>query len=522
MSAQANGPPYLPTTALVGGVPTIPIDDPISAVLAALFLVSTALHMATFQVNKKHGHLFVFSAMMFAFSLIRGVALILRIVWASFPMNTRMAIAANILTQAGTVIVFIVNLFFAQRILRGYHPKLGWSTPARVALRFLVACVIVCLLMVIAVTIQSFYTLDVATRDADHKAQLVAGTYLAVLAFLPIPIVILAAITPRKHHVEKFGTGSLKVKLALVIFTSVLLSLGAGFRVGTNYNPRPLNDPTWYHTRAAYYIFNFVLDLIVSYTYLAAGFHKRFHIPNGAKGPGSYMATTTDKEHPYGSWERGEALYGADALAPPPTSWSFRSATSLKKAKLATNRASDATLCNNDLGIFTLPSPIHSTNSSRTSLRTLNRQHKRSKLSESTLHDSDWGLFAAADNPVPPTTARSRYSLPASEISLSLASPLAALRPMADTRFPDFSALAPYDGEATDLWLERLGTPPTSWPLRSNGTITGTKSVRGNRRDSHETLHSTAGGPTMASEGGRASQRGSGASGKWGRFEFKD
>ncbi|ETS83798.1 hypothetical protein PFICI_05674 [Pestalotiopsis fici W106-1] len=234
--------------------------------------------------------------MMFAFSLIRALALLLRIAQAGYPTNGRLAIAASVLTMAGTILVFIINLFFAQRILRGYHPNFGWSKPARIVFRFLVASVVISLLMVIISTVQSFFTLDEGTRMRSHKVQLFGGTYMAVLAFLPIPIVVLAAILPRKYVIEKFGSGSWRAKLFIVLFVAAIESLGAGFRAGTNFVPRPMNDPAWYDSRAAYYVFNFVFDLIVTYLYLLSGFHRRFHVPNGANGPGSYMgALPTDR-----------------------------------------------------------------------------------------------------------------------------------------------------------------------------------------------------------------------------------
>ncbi|KAF7516308.1 hypothetical protein G7054_g14214 [Neopestalotiopsis clavispora] len=300
-STIPNGPPYFPTTAQVGGRPTPSIDDPVCAVLAFFFLVATAAHMTIFQINKKHGHLFVFSAMMFAFSLIRALALILRIAQAGYPTSGNVAIAAGVLTMAGTVLVFIINLFFAQRILRGYHPNFGWSKPARFMFRFLVASVVISLIMVIVASVQSFFTADEGTRERSHKVQLFGGTYMAVLAFLPIPIVVLAAILPRKYVIEKFGTGSWHAKLFIVLFVAAIESLGAGFRAGTNFVPRPMDDPAWYDSRAAYYVFNFVFDLIVTYLYLLSGFHRRFHVPNGANGPGSYMGALPTNRMSHGS-----------------------------------------------------------------------------------------------------------------------------------------------------------------------------------------------------------------------------
>ncbi|KAK7956768.1 uncharacterized protein PG986_005990 [Apiospora aurea] len=305
LNAQLSppGPPYPPTTALLGGVPTPSIDDPVSAILMVLFLAAAAAHQVIFQKNKKRGHLFVFSAMMFAFSLIRAIALLMRIVWASKPQDVQVAMAANILTMAGTVIAFIVNLFFTQRIIRGLHPKFGWSTPARLMFRFLVGGVVASILMVIAVTVQSFYTLDASVLASDRVAQLFAATFLAVLAFIPIPTLTIAVLVPRRFRLEKFGEGSWTAKMALLLFTSTLLSLGAWFRVSTNYIPRPRDDPAWYTGRAPYYVFNYVLDLIVTYTYMAFAFHRRFHIPNGAKGPGSYTGEKRrvdgDSETPY-------------------------------------------------------------------------------------------------------------------------------------------------------------------------------------------------------------------------------
>ena len=286
-----------------------------------LFLVAAAAHQVIFQKSKKRGHLFVFSAMMFAFSLIRAIALLMRIVWASMPRDVQVAMAANILTMAGTVIAFIVNLYFSQRIVRGLHPKFGWSTPARLVFRFLVGAVVASILMVIAVTIQSFYTLDASVISSDRVAQLFAATFLAVLAFIPIPVVIIASLAPRRYRLEKFGEGSWTAKIALVLFTSTLLSLGAWFRVSTAYIPSPQDDPAWYTGRAPYYVFNYVLDLIVTYTYMAFAFHRRFHIPNGAKGPGSY---TNEKRRQSGD----------DEDTPYISSFNFsKSALSLKKPR---------------------------------------------------------------------------------------------------------------------------------------------------------------------------------------------
>ncbi|KAK8065453.1 hypothetical protein PG997_012200 [Apiospora hydei] len=268
-----SGPPYLPNNASLGGRPTVDVDVPISAVLLAIFLCLAVVHMTIFQKNRRRDHKFVFSGMLFGLSMARTAALTMRIVWACRPTNVRIAIAANILTQAGVIILFIANLFFAQRMVRAYHPSFGWHTATTMALRFLVFCVVACLVMVIICTVHSFYTLDMNARRMDRDVQLFAGVFFALLAFIPAPA---------------FGAGRFRSKVQLLLFTSLLLTLGAGFRIGVNFDLRPANAPAWFHHKACYYTLNYGIEIIVSALYAAVRFDRRFHVPNGAKGPGDY------------------------------------------------------------------------------------------------------------------------------------------------------------------------------------------------------------------------------------------
>jgi hypothetical protein len=289
-SSQPQGPPYLPQAAALGGQPTPSVDDPISAVLLLFFIAGAAFHMTVFQINRRRDHKFIMSVLTFGFCMARIVALVLRIAWASRLTNISLAIAANVFTAAGVVILFIVNLIFAQRIVRAYHPKLGWHTATRLFFRFLFFSVVAMLVMVITVTVQSFYTLDANTRRIDRDIQLFAQTFLAALAFLPIPITLFAWLTPRDHPIEKFGQGRFRTKITLLLVTSTLLTLGAGFRVGVAYDIRPITQPAWFHHKACYYIFNYVIELIVVYLYGLSRFDRRFHVPNGASAPGHYAA----------------------------------------------------------------------------------------------------------------------------------------------------------------------------------------------------------------------------------------
>lgn len=275
-------------------MPTTKLDDPICAVLLVFFVVSAVANMTILQVNLRRGHKFIMSGMVFGFSMARTSALVMRIVWASRPTNLRIAIAAQILTVAGVIVLFLVNLIFTQRILRAYRPSIGWSRPANYFFRFLFYSVPACLIMVIPASIDSFYTLDAGTRATDRRVQLVATTYMALLAFLPIPVTLLTLFaSPRPPHhgtPETFGHGSMRTKIALLFFTSALLTIGAAFRAGVNFQLRLRTDPAWFHSKPCYYVFNFVIEIIVVYTYTLTRFDKRFHVPNGSSAPGHYAA----------------------------------------------------------------------------------------------------------------------------------------------------------------------------------------------------------------------------------------
>ncbi|KAK7398036.1 hypothetical protein QQX98_012601 [Neonectria punicea] len=290
--AVPSGPPYLPTTAGLGGRPTVSVDDPISGVLLGFFICGAVLNMTIFQLNKRRSHKFVLSGLLFGFCMARITANVLRIVWASYPTNARIAIAAQVFVNAGVVLLFVVNLIFAQRILRAYHPHIGWSKPVTFAFRFLFFSIVANLIMVITAVVYTFYTLDRSIRHRLRDVQLTAITYLAILAFLPLPIVALSVFLPRKAPMDKFGQGRMRTKIGLLVFTATLLTIGAGFRAGVTYQIRPITDPAWYHHKACFYVFNYGIELIVVYSYALSRFDRRFHIPNGSSGPGAYSSST--------------------------------------------------------------------------------------------------------------------------------------------------------------------------------------------------------------------------------------
>ena len=245
--------------------------------------------MTIFQINKKRGHKFIMSGMLFGFCMARITSCVLRIVWATRPTNLRLAIAAQIFVAAGVVLIFVINLIFAQRIIRAAHPRSGWHPLFSRLLTSIYILIVVSLVMLITATVQSFYTLNLNTKRIDRDIQLYGQTLFAIVSFLPIPMVIAGLVMPRKTRLEKFGSGRWRSKIYTLLTATVLLCLGATFRVGTNYKtPRPRNNPAPYQNKACFYIFNFTVEILVLLLYVVVRVDLRFYVPDGSRGPGDY------------------------------------------------------------------------------------------------------------------------------------------------------------------------------------------------------------------------------------------
>lgn len=244
--------------------------------------------MTILQVNMRRGKKFIMSGMLFGFCMARIVASTMRLVWSTHHNNISIAIAANIFMAAGVLLLFVINLIFTQRVMRATHPTWAWSRWFSLMFKVYYGSIVIMLIALITATVQSFYTLNPHTRHIDRTIQLVGSTYFAVASFLPLPLLAINYALPRSSGVEKFGEGRMRTKVYTLIFTSTILTFGAAFRAGTSYLPRPVSDPAWYHSKAAFYCVNFLIEIIVVAAFAVLRVDKRFHVPNGSKGPGHY------------------------------------------------------------------------------------------------------------------------------------------------------------------------------------------------------------------------------------------
>ncbi|KAF2708794.1 hypothetical protein K504DRAFT_534372 [Pleomassaria siparia CBS 279.74] len=306
----SQSPPYRPTIWALGGQAEAKVDIPITAVFLILFIVGAIIHMSIFQRNNKRGHKFVFSILLCGFCISGVMTTILRIASISTPTNIHLAIAAPIFVASGVVLIFVINLVWAQRIVRSFHPRVGWHPATSIILKVLIVCIIFTLIIVITARVQSFYTLQPRTKKVVRDLQIFGTLFLAIISFLPIPITILAVVCgtswplaqfrsnaltdgvmvtvalPQKSPPDKFGHGRLRSKILILLTGSTLLCLGATYRCGTLWLPpvprsQPL--PSYFH-RASFYIFNFVAEILTVYLYAIVRVDLMFHVPDGSHG----------------------------------------------------------------------------------------------------------------------------------------------------------------------------------------------------------------------------------------------
>jgi Protein of unknown function (DUF3112) len=218
----------------------------------------------------------------------RIATLVLRIVWANRQHNIRVAIAANILVNAGILIVYIINLVLAQRILRAKKPRIGWHSTVRVAYKILYSSIPTALVMVITSVVVSLYTLNTHTRTVCRDIQLTALTYLLCFTCLPLIHLAAAYMLPKSEE-ETFGQGGMISKTTILAMTSALSLLIAGFKAGAAWSPpRPAFNPAWYDSKACFYVFNFTFEICILCIFVFGRIDQRFYVPDGSNKAGDY------------------------------------------------------------------------------------------------------------------------------------------------------------------------------------------------------------------------------------------
>ncbi|KAK3690410.1 hypothetical protein B0T22DRAFT_515784 [Podospora appendiculata] len=269
-----SGPPYLPRSAPVGGIPEVKVDAPISAVFILLFLLAALFMLTAIHADHVRTERHPISILLVVFCALRITALAIRIAWATQLTNLNLAIAGNVFTLTGVVILYVVNLLLTRRLLAEHVPH---PAATRRAFAFLIFCVAACLIMAVSATVDTFFTTKDNVLRSARDVQLCASTILLALTVVPIPAVVAVFFVYRRPGAVAGGEETrFRARCRLIVITALLLTLEAGFRCGTAFDARPLGQAAWFHHKACLYCLNFLVELLVVYQIVFARLDGRF------------------------------------------------------------------------------------------------------------------------------------------------------------------------------------------------------------------------------------------------------
>jgi hypothetical protein len=212
-----------------------------------MYICLAATNITIFRLNRRRNHKFIISGLLGGFCNVRTITCSLRIAWAFNINNVSLVIAAEILFYAGVLLLYVVNVVFAQRILRARHPEIGWKRQLSVTLKIFYAVIGFVLVMVISTIVLGFYTLNQHTRTICRDIDLFGTSYLFFITILPFVLLLYTYVRRCSPNAEQFGHGSTELKALVLLGSSCLCILVAGFRAGTTYaSPRPVAHPAWY------------------------------------------------------------------------------------------------------------------------------------------------------------------------------------------------------------------------------------------------------------------------------------
>lgn len=187
-------------------------------------------------------------------------------------------------------VIFAVNIFLAQRIVRSMHPNFGWSIPFGLGSTILACSVPPVIILNITSISLLFYSTDNPDRSDVAEALLKFGSSWNLwLVSFPFLVIFISCSIPGPRP-EKFGSGSLRIKTSLVMFATALLATGATVRTYATFNPRPQNSFDVLYGKPVFYVTQFTFEVIVVSLYAALRFDLLFHVPNGSSGPGDYSS----------------------------------------------------------------------------------------------------------------------------------------------------------------------------------------------------------------------------------------
>lgn len=253
------------------------------------------------ESHRRKGHNRTIPIITFLFSGERVLACAVRMAWASRPDSVRIAVASQVLLQAGVLLLLLLNLILAERVLLGRRPGPRARRCLRVLLGAMSALTVSALIMVVVSIIVSVYSLDQSTIERCRDVQRAAASYLVVLAVAPAALLSVAPLfstepTPRVTTLRRS-------EVAVVLSSCLLCTLNAGFKAGVVWaRPKSLFDPAWYHSRSCLYTFVLGTEVVALVLLLATRADLKFisaaSLRNEIEHEGGVEAVESEKRDP--------------------------------------------------------------------------------------------------------------------------------------------------------------------------------------------------------------------------------
>lgn len=148
----------------------------------------------------------------------------------------------------------------------------------------------------IVFTVVSFYTQNSVVQDVVHGFLVFGLCYSLFLSILPVLFVVPGLLVPRSAPLERFAKGRFRSKIAILLLSTMLLFAGAIVRTTSYLQENPAQSPGAIDSKEVFYITSFTFEIMVVVLYAVMRIDRRFHVPDGAKGPGDYIRLQRDEE----------------------------------------------------------------------------------------------------------------------------------------------------------------------------------------------------------------------------------
>jgi hypothetical protein len=199
--------------------------------------------------------------------------------------NGDLYISGYVLTFGALPLLYFTNLIFAHRVMRLQHPIIGrWNPILYIFFIGIYILMIIAWAFLIAGLVQPFYYQQAWIRNIDRKFRIAAYIFFAIIACLPIPLVLISSIIPRIRRHKRYSHVGMALKIIILLIATTLTALEAIFLAVVEWKPEvPRTQPPPNRTsRAWYYVMIFVIEIIIVFLYVIARVDQRIH---GARYP---------------------------------------------------------------------------------------------------------------------------------------------------------------------------------------------------------------------------------------------